>query len=298
MGYTFIMKGLIVTNAFFLDENLRWHINRFIDEFTKLGIKMQWQKNDQVLAYLNNTCVECGLEYDFVLYLDKDIHICRMLENAGLRVFNSASAIEVCDDKLKTHIALSNHNIKMPKTVSSPLNYAGADDGTFVKNVLKILNFPIIVKECFGSLGMQVYKADNLKELNVIRKKLTHKPHLYQEYIGQKPGQDVRIIVIDKKAVSCMKRISKNDFRSNAGDRSFEVFSPDIKFIETAQKASKILNLDYCGVDILFGKNDEPVLCEVNSNAFFYKTESVTKINIARLYAEYILKQIKKAKTL
>ena len=284
------MKGLIVTNAFFLDENLKWHIDKFVNEFNKLNVEMQWLKNDQILTYLNNGKIECGLDFDFVLYLDKDIHVCRMLEKAGLKVFNSAKAIEVCDDKLKTYIELSNRKIKMPKTVSSPLYYGGADDGLFIEKVLDILNFPIIVKECFGSLGAQVHKADNLRELNTVRKRLIRIPHLYQEYIGEKTGQDVRIIVIGKKAVACMKRISKDDFRSNVGNRAYEDFSPDIKFIKMAAKAAEVLDLDYCGVDILFGKKDEPILCEVNSNAFFNKTESVTKINVAKLYAEYILK--------
>ncbi|MCL1901391.1 MAG: RimK family alpha-L-glutamate ligase [Firmicutes bacterium] len=287
------MKGLIVTNAFFLDENLKWHADRFIDEFKKLNVETEWLKNDRVLAYLNSGKVECGLEYDFVLYLDKDIHICRMLDRAGLKVFNGAKAIEVCDDKLRTYIELSNREIKMPKTISSPLYYGGTDDGTFIRNVLKILNFPIIIKECYGSLGMQVYKADNINEINRIREKLIKIPHLYQEYIGEKTGQDVRVIVIGKKAVACMKRISKNDFRSNAGDRTYEVFSPDTKFLEMAERVSEILNLDYCGVDMLFDENGAPVLCEVNSNAFFNKIESVTKANIAKTYAEYILKKLK-----
>jgi len=216
-----------------------------------------------------------------------------MLEKAGLKVFNNAKAIEVCDDKLKTYIELSNTGIKMPKTISSPLYYDGADEGVFLENVLNTLNFPIIIKECFGSLGAQVYKADNSKELVAIRKKLIKIPHLYQEYIGEKTGQDVRIIVIGKKAVACMKRISKDDFRSNVGNRVCENFNPDVKFIKMAELASEILDLDYCGVDILFGKNDESVLCEVNSNAFFNKTESVTKVNIAKLYEEYILRTIK-----
>ena len=286
------MLGLIVTNAFFLDKNLKWHVDRFVDEFNKLNVEMQWQKNNRVLAHLDGGKIECGLKFDFVLYLDKDVHICRMLEKAGLKVFNTANAIENCDDKLKTYIELENSGILMPKTVGSPLYYGGEDDGKFIENVLDILNFPIIIKECFGSQGAQVYKADNLEQLNAIRKKLIYKSHLYQQFLGAKPGQDIRIIVIGKKAVACMKRTSKDDFRSNVGDRVFENFKPDAKYIEMAQKASEILGLDYCGVDILFGKGGGPVLCEVNSNAFFSKTENVTKVNIAKLYAEHVLRKI------
>jgi len=49
--------------------------------------------------------------------------------------------------------------------------------------------------------------------------------------------------------------------------------------------------LDYCGVDVLPDK-DGYLLCEVNSNAFFDGIESVTGINVARAYAEYIFNEI------
>ena len=56
-------------------------------------------------------------------------------------------------------------------------------------------------------------------------------------------------------------------------------------------KVAKILNLDYCGVDVLFGK-DGYLICEVNSNAFFDGIEAATGINVARAYAEHICSQI------
>ena len=58
--------------------------------------------------------------------------------------------------------------------------------------------------------------------------------------------------------------------------------------IRLAGKAAQILKLDYCGVDLLKGKDGEPILCEVNSNAFLKGIEEVTGINIAYLYAKHI----------
>ena len=55
-----------------------------------------------------------------------------------------------------------------------------------------------------------------------------------------------------------------------------------------AEKAAQVLKLDYCGVDLLYGE-DGPVLCEVNSNAFFEGLEAATGVNVAKLYAEYIV---------
>ena len=61
---------------------------------------------------------------------------------------------------------------------------------------------------------------------------------------------------------------------------------------ELALKIAKLLNLKYCGMDFLFDENNSPLICEVNSNAFFKGFESVTGINVAKKYAEFILKDL------
>ena len=53
------------------------------------------------------------------------------------------------------------------------------------------------------------------------------------------------------------------------------------------------MGLDYCGVDLLYGDNNEPIVCEVNSHAFFGGIEKVTGVNVAKAYAKYILNKIK-----
>ena len=58
-----------------------------------------------------------------------------------------------------------------------------------------------------------------------------------------------------------------------------------------AEKAAEALQLDYCGVDLLEA-GSKPVLCEVNSNAFFEGMEAATGMNIARLYAEHIFRTV------
>lgn len=58
------------------------------------------------------------------------------------------------------------------------------------------------------------------------------------------------------------------------------------------EKCAKILNLDICGIDILFGEKEKYYICETNSNPGFSKYEDVANVNIAKLYAEYIIKKI------
>jgi RimK family alpha-L-glutamate ligase len=183
----------------------------------------------------------------------------------------------------------------MPKTISAPLNYIGSDDDTFIKEVAKELSFPIVAKDNYGSLGKEVYLIKNFDELVEFEKSHKFGAHLYQEFIESSKGHDFRIIVINGKVVASMKRCNDNgDFRSNVAQGGHgELVDLPKSFKETAEKAAKILKLDYCGVDLLDDRDGNPVLCEVNSNAFLQEIERITGKNIAGVYAKHIVDSIK-----
>lgn len=85
-----------------------------------------------------------------------------------------------------------------------------------------------------------------------------------------------------------MERHSERDFRSNVelGGSAREVLVTE-EMRHVAAVVSRTLSLDYCGIDLLYGKEGF-LVCEVNSNAFFGGIERVTGKNIAKRYAEYI----------
>ena len=90
-----------------------------------------------------------------------------------------------------------------------------------------------------------------------------------------------------------MCRQNTNDFRSNIelGGNGFKAQLTNEQ-ITLCQRVAKTLNLDYCGIDLLTNKNNQPLVCEVNSNAFFGMFESITKINVAKLYSQYIIEKV------
>ena len=58
---------------------------------------------------------------------------------------------------------------------------------------------------------------------------------------------------------------------------------------EIAIQCCKILGLDFAGVDLLFGENQEALVCEVNSNAHFKNIYDCTKVNAAELIMKHIV---------
>ena len=154
---------------------------------------------------------------DFVLFLDKDIHLARQLELLGLPVYNRSEAIDVCDSKAKTHQALANHGIPMPKTIFPPFTYEGIQRQNFdaFSRIGQALGYPLVVKEAYGSFGQQVYLIQTENELIELVKKLKHKPFILQEFIEKSRGRDIRINVVGDKVIAAMKRTSEHDFRAN-----------------------------------------------------------------------------------
>ena len=288
------MQGLIIINGYGITDGTRHQVKRLNEEFLARDVHIDIKRNNELLAFIDNDVITKLPKYDFVVYLDKDRYVARMLEKAGYKLFNNINAIELCDDKMITHISLANKGIKMPKTLSSTLCYHDDGNRDLMKSISDQLSFPLIIKENYGSLGKQVYLVTDYSELIQIENKLIHVPHIFQEFIEPSKGKDYRIIVIGHKVVASMKRENKHSYLSNlaSGGTAQKVDLPK-DYLDMAIKASEILGLDYCGVDILEGSNKEPILSEVNSNAFFEGIEKATGVNVAGLYADYILKNIR-----
>ncbi len=289
-------RGLILINAYSALPTALNQSQRLKDELAGLGIQADVVKNGAFpfLTDGNGKIRSQLADYDFCVYLDKDKYTSQLLEKLGLRLFNSHSAIRACDDKAVTHILLSQKNIPMPHTMYGLLCYdpSAPVDKKYLDCVQSELGYPLIVKECYGSLGRGVYKADDRASLEKIAEAVKLKPHIFQKFIAESAGTDIRVIVIGGEPVAAMRRVSDGDFRSNLelGGKG-EKFDCPADMADLCAKTSEILGLDYCGIDVL-ARNDGYCICEVNSNAFFGGIERVTGVNVARLYARHICKKM------
>ena len=282
---------LIVVNGYGLAGGIEHQVERLKKEFLKRGVEVEIIKNTQVFAYIFEGNVKISLpKFDFVLYLDKDRYVASLLEKAGYKLYNSIDSIMKCDDKMLTHICLADCGVKMPTTISSTLCYTDNGNRDYLKIIEEKIGLPMIVKEVYGSLGRQVYFASNHEELLEIENKLIHIPHIFQEFVASSKGKDYRIVVIGGKVVAYMKRENPHSYLSNlaTGGIASKTELPQ-EYLKVAEKCASVLGLDYCGVDILEGPNGEPIVSEVNSNAFYEGIEKTTGINVAGCYVDYLL---------
>lgn len=277
------IKGWLVVNGF-LNSN---KFNEIYD-----WLKAAFEKRGHTIEVYTNTELasvdDIRYKPDFVLFWDKDIPLAKRLEKIGLKLFNSSKAIENCDNKALTYIELEN-KVPMPETIIAPMTYRniGYNNTDFVYDAIKKLGLPLVIKECYGSFGQQVYLAESTDEaLNIVRN--TREPLIFQKFIAESRGRDIRINMVGGKAVTAMMRYNESDFRANiTNGGSMVPYTPDGNETALAEKVCKILELDFGGVDILFSERG-PLVCEVNSNAHFKNIYDCTGVNVADCIVEHV----------
>lgn len=289
------MNGIIVVNAYATTKSELNQALRLQEEFGKLDVNIKIVHTDEIAVLIDKGNFSFVKNFDFCVYLDKDKHILEMLNKLNIKLFNNAKTIEICDDKLLTHIALAQNDIAMPKTIGGVLCYyphAKIKD-SILNNAEEQLGYPMIIKEAYGSCGKGVFLANDRAQLEEIAENVKLKPHLFQQFIKSSKGKDVRVIVIGGKCVGGMLRQNETDFRSNIeiGGTGKQI-TLSKEQIALCERVADILKLDYCGIDLLIENDNTSLVCEVNSNAFFATFEKITQINVAKLYCEHILKNI------
>lgn len=287
------MKGLLVINNFIESQKFSGIYKMFEASAKKAGIMLSVLKTGEILHNLERVKT---LDCDFVIFWDKDVLLAKMLESAGLRVFNSADAIFYCDNKAYTALLLQKEGVPTPQSFVAPLTYEGIGyrDKGFLKKITAETGYPVVVKELYGSFGQQVSLVRNENELFALVDTFGSKGFLLQRFVETSAGKDVRINVVGDRAVCSMLRYSVNgDFRSNISNGGkAECFEPDDETKAVAVAACRALGLDFAGVDVLFGEGGKPLVCEVNSNPHFKSSLDCTGVDMSEIILRYIKEKV------
>lgn len=295
------MTGWIIYNGTLNVPKINKLVDSLVIEGEKLDIELKKVKNTEIIPTYNNEG-KAELLYlreferpSFIIFWDKDVLLARHLEKMGFKVFNSSKAIEYCDHKGLMHLELSNSNIQMPRTILSPMifDYLLNSEGYLVK-CFNELGKDVIIKESKGSFGMQVYsitnKEDFIKKVMDLNKR--NIDFIMQENIKSSYGKDIRVNIIGDKVIGAMLRESNKDFRANISQGGKgKLINLNKEQEELALRAHKVLGLDFSGVDLLFGEDDKPILCEVNSNLNFLSFEEIWGKSFGGEILKYILEE-------
>lgn len=213
--------------------------------------------------------------------------VMRHFERLGVRMFNSAEAIDAVKDKLFSQQILAASDLPVPKTmlVRHPT------DPDFVE---QSLGFPIVIKTLAGSHGEGVFLAETRPRfVDLMQLIATTAPTvniILQEFIQPSHGRDLRVMVVGGRAIGAMVRASVDgSFKANIsrGGRA-EPFAMTANAEWLAMEATRVLGLDIAGVDLLFDGEDQYRICEVNSAPQFEGLETLGEVDVAAQIMHYV----------
>lgn len=292
------MRGWLVVNAFTHSSKFAELYAQLHDAAVRQGVKLERKDTIEVSSIVAGGTLAHNRP-SFVIFWDKDVALCRALENSGCRCLNTSYAIATCDNKANTYLALAKAGIAQPKTMLTPKVFHAVswDDTEYPDLVARELGLPVVIKECYGSFGAQVHLARSIGEISTILNGIGPRPSLCQEFIVTSAGRDVRLQVVGDRVIAAMERLSiSDDFRANLTNGGVaRTWVPTPEQEDLAIRVCDSVGLDFAGVDILFGPHDVPVVCEVNSNAHFVNLRDATGVDTASHIIAHAVKTSGKA---
>ena len=289
-----------MSNTLILTEKEGWHFQQLKNSLEKkkhkiisaclTDISLSIEKNKSNIFINNNMLndidnvivrfVPGGTLEEIVFYLN----ILKILNSMNIKVINTASSIECTVDKLYTSHLLNKNNIPTPTTyILRGYNKA--------KKFIDENNSSngIVYKPLFGSQGDNIKLIKN--SLDLIQLNNTSNIYYFQEYLENTINHDYRVLIINngKKIKYFYMTRYGNTFVNNiskGGSCIKENIDPYI--INLAIESSKLLNIDFCGVDIMQYKNKYYVI-EINSIPAWRGLQDIEEETISEHFVNLLL---------
>jgi RimK family alpha-L-glutamate ligase len=280
------------------DKKLDYECERILEEAKLLDIPIEIVVPDKVDIIVTRTDRRSVRVDGKVLTLPKVVlprtgsgtgyyalSVLRHLERLHVPMLNTPDVIETVADKFYSMEILAQHNLPVPRTmlVKHPV------DADLVE---KQIGFPCVIKVLSGSYGEGVHLVSSKESLDELMEFIeTLKSPLsllIQEFIGEKAGQDIRVLVVGGKPIGAMLRKSTdgsfkaNITRGGVGE-AFEL-TDEVSYLAT--ETCKVMGLDIGGIDLLFDKTGYKI-CEANSAPGFQGFEKYCNINVANEIVKY-----------
>jgi RimK family alpha-L-glutamate ligase len=203
-----------------------------------------------------------------------------MLKQLGVLIYNDGRAIERTVDKAMTSFLLQQNNITTPKT--------WVCESRELAHKIMQQQEKLVIKPLFGSQGTGVRLVETQK-LPLPMDAFVDGVFYLQQFI--EAPSDYRVFIVNNQVVAAMKRTGETWLHNVAhGAKCEKTVKNDVLTI--AQQAAQVLDISYCGVDVIRDKDGQLFVLEVNSIPAWRGLQSVTETNIAQILVDDILSKI------
>lgn len=205
------------------------------------------------------------------------LNILHTLSEMGIVVYNNPRGIERTVDKAMTSFLLKKAGLPTPETWVCESN----EKAEFIYRQECEQGKKLVIKPLFGSQGIGVHLLDS--DTGLIHDENFAGVYYLQSFIdcGDKDSFDIRVFVINGKAIAAMTRRSKSWITNRAQGAQCEPLKLDVELCQLSEAAVKAVGIDYGGVDLIPDTNGRLQVIEVNSIPAWWGLQRVTDFNIA-----------------
>lgn len=220
-----------------------------------------------------------GGSLEQIIYRVDTLH---RLEEEGVRVMNTARAIERTVDKAWTSAILERAGLPTPETVACER----AEDAFTAFRAMG----DVVVKPIFGSMGLGMSRvSDEDMAWRVFRVVETVRGVYYLQRFIPHAGRDVRAFVVGGKIVGAIER-SAPGWRTNfSRGGKVQPFSLPAAWADLAIRAADAVGAEYAGVDLLPAEDGTVYVLEVNGIPGWEGLQQATGIDVAAAIVEQLL---------
>ena len=230
-------------------------------------------------------------EYDAVversISYNSGLYALRILNAFEVPTVNTAAVAEACGDKLTTSTLLAKAGLPQPRNVVAFTPESALE-------ALEELGYPAVVKPVVGSWGRLLAKVNDRDAAEAIfEHKATlgstqHQVFYVQEYID-KPGRDIRAIVIGERVLTAMYRKSAHWITNTArgGEGELCPITPEIESI--CLGAAKAMGGGVLAIDLIEHSERGYLINEVNHTMEFHTMQPLSGVDVAGEIVEYAM---------
>jgi len=233
--------------------------------------------------------LELWHQYDAVLERSisytSGLYALRILSAFGVPTVNTVAVAEACGDKLTTSSLLMKAGLPQPRNVV-------AFTAESALEAVEKLGYPAVAKPVIGSWGRLLAKindrdaAEAIFEHKATLGSAQHQVFYLQEYI-EKPGRDIRAVVIGGRVLTAMYRTSPHWITNTArgGEGELCPITPEIE--ELSLRAAQAVGGGVLAVDIIEHPQRGFLINEVNHTMEFHTLQPLSGVDIAGEIVDY-----------
>lgn len=259
--------------------------NRLVEEAAVKGVDLR------ILGVADITICPDGVYHrgsrispcDFVIHRYKHGRIKDMIGAMAKRTYNDTDGFDRYINKYMQVSSIKSDAFYMPE-------YMLGTGFTQYDVIAQRLGQPFVAKGLESAQGAEVYLIESKEQYQELWYKYSpEKEYLFEEYIADSYGRDIRFYSIRGEVIACMTREAVSGFKANVAlGANVRAFPIDEGIRKIARDIYQQTGLDFLGIDLLFG-TDKPYFCEINVMPGIEGMERATGVNVAEAIVDTIL---------